>query len=451
MGIDKPTKTPGNTPQSTMSPRPAAPHRKGPILEPKGYRGLTLEEAAEKTPPTMLTDTEAMIDMAKLRLDRQARLREALRAHDVAACVLLTPHSLRYATGIRNCAIYQAHIPATYLFLPAEGPSVLFDSQPGRFTGQELETIDEISGDLIPLTAMWASERGDEWAAAWAGQMAGLVARDGGGNRRLAIERLGPRAARALEAEGLEVLDAEDIIEPARAVKTPEEILCINHVIAIAEDGMHRMRSQLRPGMSELELWAHLWQANMEAGGDWIECRLLASGDRTNPWQQEACSKRIRAGDLVAFDTDMVGPFGYFADISRTFFCGPGKPDTTQRELYQRAHEEICHNIELMRPGMGFREITEKSFRQPERFRAQHYPALAHGSGMSDEWPVIFYPEDARYIYDGELVRGMVMCVESYVGAAGGREGVKLEQMVLVGDQGPMILSRFPFEEILLS
>jgi len=100
---------------------------------------------------------------------------------------------------------------------------------------------------------------------------------------------------------------------------------------------------------------------------------------------------------------------------------------------------------------MAFREITEKSFRQPERFRAQHYPALAHGSGMSDEWPVIYYPEDARYIYDGELARGMVMCVESYVGEVGGGEGVKLEEMVLVGERGPIPLSRFPFEKTLLS
>ena len=112
MGLDKPSRTPKTTSQAPVSARDATAHRKGPILEPKGYRGLTLEEAAEKTPPTILTDTEAMIDMAKLRCDRQARLREALRGHDVAAGLLLTPHSLRYATGLRNCAIYQAHIPA---------------------------------------------------------------------------------------------------------------------------------------------------------------------------------------------------------------------------------------------------------------------------------------------------------------------------------------------------
>ena len=419
--------------------------------EPTSYRGLTREQAARKTPPTQITDTEASIDLTKMRLYRQNRLREALKNQDIAAAVLVQPHSLRYATGLRNCAIYQAHIPATYLFLPAEGPSVLFDSQPGRFTAQDLETIDEVSSDLIPLTPMWASDRIDEWTAVWSEQMAGQMARCGGGNRRLAIEPLGPRSARALEDQGLEVLDARDIIEPARAIKSPEEILCINHVIAIAEDGMHRMRANLRPGMTELELWSHLWQANMEAGGDWIECRLLSSGDRTNPWQQEACSKRIRAGDLVGFDTDMVGPFGYFADVSRTFHCGPGQPTDDQKELYRRAHEEISHNFALMRPGMSFRELSEKAFRQPEKYRSQHYPAMAHGAGMSDEWPVIFYPEDSRYIYDGHLEAGMVMCVESYVGEVGGAEGVKLEQMLLVADAGPILLSHFPFEEALLS
>ncbi len=425
-------------------------HKKGPVVEPKAYRELTLNEAARKTPPTVITDTEALIDMAKMRLYRLGRIREELRRQDIAACVLTTPHSIRYASGLRNCAIYQAHIPATYLYIPAEGPTVLFDSQPGRFTGQELETIDEISAEIMLLSYMWASTRGKEWYERWGDQMASLLARDGGGNKRFAIERLSPLAIPALQRHGIEVMDASDVIDPARNIKSAEEILCINHVIAIAEDGIYRMREALRPGLSETELWAHLWSANIEAGGDFMECRLLSSGDRTNPWQQEASSKRIRAGDLVGFDTDMVGPFGYFADISRTFFCGPGKPSAYQKELYRRAHEEIQTNIQLMRPGLSFREVTEKALCQPEEFRAQHYPALAHGAGMSDEWPVIYYPEDAHYIFDGHLEAGMVMCVESYMGERGGPEGVKLEDMVLITETGPIVLSTFPYEEILL-
>ncbi len=411
---------------------------------------LTLEQAAGKTPPVVLTDTEAMVDLAKLRRYRLGRLRAQLAAQDIAACVLFSPLSIRYATGVRNCALFQTHIPSGYLFVPAEGPLVLFDSEPGRLTAAGLGTVDEIRDDILPLSFMFAGSRYGEWAGKWAAQMDDLVKRYGGGNKRLAVERAGAGPTLALEALGIEVKDGSDVIEPARAIKSPEEILCMNHAIAVAEDGMARMRAALKPGISEVELWSLLWQANIAAGGDWIECRLLSSGDRTNPWQQEASSRRVRPGELLCFDTDMIGPFGYAADISRAYFCGPGKPSALQKEIYRLAHEEVHYNIELMQPGASFREIVEKAYERPEIYRAQHYPVLAHGIGMSDEWPAIFYPEDAAFAYDGVLEPGMTICVESYMGAVGGPEGVKLEQQVLVTESGPIVLSKFPFEEDLL-
>jgi len=430
-------------------PRQAG-HPEPPAAEPKGYRNLTLAEAARKTPPPVATDTEASVDLVRMRAYRLGRLRQQLVKNDIAACVLLSPYSIRYATGVRNCAIFQTHIPAGYLFVPAAGPTVYFDSPPGLFTARDLETVDELRTDVLPLSYMFASDRLGEWSKRWAGQIADLLAGHGGGTRRLAVEWAGPRAVAAFEALGVEVFDAADVVEPARVLKSPEEVLCMNAAIAAAEDGMWRMRNALQPGMSEVELWSRLWCANVEAGGDWIECRLLSSGDRTNPWQQEASSRKIRPNELVCFDTDMVGPFGYCADISRAFFSGPGKPSDEQRELYSRAFEEVHANLELMRPGAGFRELTEKSFRQPERFREQHYPVLAHGVGMSDEWPSIYYPQDAAFVYDGELAPGMTLSVESYVGEVGGREGVKLEQQILVTEDGHEILARFPFEAALL-
>ena len=87
----------------------------------------------------------------------------------------------------------------------------------------------------------------------------------------------------------------------------------------------------------------------------------------------------IKVGACGMNNTDMIGPFGYAADVSRTFFSGPGKPSTYQKELYQRAHEEVHQNLGLMQPGMSFKEITEKAYRQPDKFVASRYPVLAHG------------------------------------------------------------------------
>ena len=93
--------------------------------------------------------------------------------------------------------------------------------------------------------------------------------------------------------------------------------------IEVAEIGVVKMRNELKAGMTEDELWSILHKTNIEHGGEWIECRILSSsGERTNPWMQESSNKVIQRGEIVSFDTDMVGPYGYCADISRAFVEG---------------------------------------------------------------------------------------------------------------------------------
>ena len=167
---------------------------------------------------------------------------------------------------------------------------------------------------------------------------------------------------------------------------------------------------------------------------------------------REVSQRMIRPAELVAFDTDMVGPFGYAADISRTFYSGPGKPGQSKRDIYKLAHEEVHHNLELVKAGVTFKEFTDKSWRQPPQYVANRYLAVAHGIGMCDEWPTLSYPPDYdRWGYDGVLEEGMTISVESFIGAEGGTEGVKLEEQVLVTEDGYELLSHFPFEEDLLA
>ena len=212
------------------------------------------------------------------------------------------------------------------------------------------------------------------------------------------------------------------------------------------------MQQAMRPGATEQELWAILSSTNLVYDGDWTEGRMLASGPRTNPWYQEATPRAMQAGELVAFDTDMVGPFGYCADVSRTWLCGGGQPSARQRELYRRAYDEIEHNVALVRPGMTFKQFSDQALRHPEEFVALRYACVAHGVGMCDEYPKIYYRQDwERTGYDGVIEPNMTLCIESYVGAAGGSQGVKLEECVLVTESGCERLSSYPFEDPLLA
>lgn len=411
---------------------------------------LTLDQAAWITPPMQFTDTEGVIDVPRMRTYRQNRLRAQIERLGLGAVILTDPLSIRYATGVRNCALFQMHIHTGYLFVPAEGPVIYFDCEPGRRTGAQLETIDEIRDDLLPLSYMFSGGRHQEWAVKWARQMKDLIDIHCGNEIKIGVERSGPLPHSALEAEGLTLVDAGEALAHARKIKSPEEILCMNQTIAIAEDGMTRMRNNLVNGISEQALWSHMWAANIEGGGEWIDYRLLASGNRTNPWQQEASSRIIRAGELVVFDCGMIGPWSYGADISRAYHSGPGKPTDYQRCLYQYAWNEINHNKDLLRPGTSFRDIIDNRYIQEPGFGDQPYPCIMHGLGMADEYPVIYHPVDAAFHYDGELEAGMVICVESYVGEIGGVEGVKLEDQYLITETSTVCLSRYPFEENLL-
>ena len=388
---------------------------------------------------------------AALRQYRLGRVQAELKARDIAACVLLDPLNIRYATDSVNFQIMQMHLPSRYAFVPAEGKAVVFDL--GNWSGgsEATETVGEYRIST-PVAHFFAGPDVEARAKHWAAEIAELVRANGGGNRRLAIDRTEPANFHALAAEGLELVDAQRPMELARAIKSAEEIGHMTRSVEVAELGMARMREALRPGMTENQLWALLHETNIANGGEWIDCRLLASGERTNPWGQECSDRVIQAGELVGFDTDMIGPEGYCADISRTLFCGPGAPTDAQRDLYKTAVEHIAHNMALLRPGLSLRELAEKSWPIPEIYQANAYPEIVHGIGMCDEYPGIPPLHLWDYLgYDGVIEENMTLCVESYTGAAGGREGVKLEQEVVVTADGCRLLSTFPYEDDLMA
>lgn len=406
---------------------------------------------AKKAMGPGLKDYERQIDMPALRRYRLARVREQLAAHDCAACLLYYPVNVRYATGTRNMQVYTLHAPERYAMVCTDGPVILFDSYYADHPIDASETVDE-RRHAISCYFETRGERTEEFARRWAAEISDVVHTYGGGNVRLAVDRLGLPAFRALDTENLQLVDADPAMEIARSIKSPEEIACIGIAATACEAGMARMREEIRPGVSENALFARLIGACSEYGAEWMETRLLTSGGRTNPWYQEAGDKLLRPGDLVALDTDMVGPFGYCVDISRTFHCGPGRPTDEQRRLYHTAYEQIQHNIEHIRAGMSFREYAEIAWRIPDEFLANRYGLLVHGVGMADEYPDVYHLVDHEaQAYPGRFEENMIICVESYIGAEGGAEGVKLEEEVLLTADGVQVLSTFPFEDALLA
>jgi Xaa-Pro aminopeptidase len=391
----------------------------------------------------------AEIDQAKLNRERLARVQHELAQRDYAGCLLADPINIRYATGSRNQFGWTMHAPGRWAFVPTSGPVVLFEFLSSRHLNDGLETIGEIRGS-IPWFFQVAGGRAEEKADCWAAEIAAVMREYGGANRRLAVDRCEPRGAARLLAHGIQLFDAQEPLERARARKTAEEIHALRLAMDICDAGCARMKAALRPGITENQLWAVFHETNIAHNGEWIESRFLVSGERTNPWYQECSDRVIQAGDLVAFDSDMIGPLGYMADISRSWVCPGARASAGQRELYEISQEQLLANIELIRPGVSAREFADISWPLPGRFVPNRYMAMVHGVGMVGEYPQIPFSCDfAEHGYSAVFEENMVLSVESYIGEQGGKQGVKLEQQVLVTSRGAEVLSKTPLIDAL--
>lgn len=378
-----------------------------------------------------------------LRQYRNDRVRAQLRAMDYAGIIVMDPMNIRYATDTTNMQIWVMHNGARYAWIGTDGPTIVWDYPDCEFLSGHSHVVDEVR-PAIPSTYFAAGPRHEEQARRWAAEMLDVIGHRVGGSTRVAIDQCHLVGYQMLTDAGVVLGSGQEVMEQARRIKGPDELRAMRCAVHACESTMDEIRDALRPGMTERDVWSLLHAGNIRRAGEWIETQILSSGPRTNPWMQEASSRVIEHGDLVGYDTDLVGAYGMMVDISRTWRCGDGPPSASQRTVHALAVEQLERNIELLTPGRAFRELTFDAWTPPvDDYR--HYPCLFHGVGQCDEYPDIYFPEDwETWGYDGVLEPGMVLTVEAYVGARAGGEGVKLENQVLVTEQGPELLTHFP-------
>ena len=387
---------------------------------------------------------EDEIDFDKLRSYRLDRVRNELKKNNIEACILFDPVNVRYALDTVNMSVYNMHNLTRYCFIPVDGPTILYEYFNCEILSKGLDLIDEIR-PAITWDYFSNGDQSELQLKKWVNDVSDL-SNTYFKSKKIAIDVINGPAVNELNKKGIKVLEAKKILEQARVIKSSEEIKCMRAALDVADIGIIKMRDYLKSGITEDELWSILHKTNIENGGEWIECRILSSGSRTNPWMQESSNKIIQDGEIVSFDTDMVGPYGYCADISRAFVCG-NKFNEHQKKIYLTAVEQIDYNSRLIKDGVSFREFTEKAWILPEKYYGNRYSVMLHGIGLCDEWPAIRYPTDGGE-RGGIFQKNMTITLESYIGEVGGYEGVKLEQQYLVGENGLELMSHHPLEKV---
>ncbi len=391
-------------------------------------------------------------NLKKMREFRVNRLIKELNKRDLDGVLVFDPLNIRYITDTTNMQLWNSHNPFRACFMSNEGYIILWD-----YKGLNLlSSFNPLVKEVRNSASMFYFANGDKTksdAQKFALEIKDILIGKNKGTHRLAVDKIQIHGLRALESQGLEIHDGEEVMERTRSIKGEEEIKAMKCAIHSCEMGMYEMKKHCLPGKTENDIWAVLHSENIKRGGEWIETRLLASGQRTNPWFQECGPRIIQNNEILAFDTDLIGCYGICVDISRTWFIGDKVNITPkQKELYTEAYLQIKENTSIIEPGMNIKELVFGGRELPKKYEELRYSCKMHGVGLCDEWPLVQYPIDyVEGAFDAILEPGMVLCVEAYIGEEGGFEGIKLEDQVLITETGHKNLTNFPFEKDLMN
>ena len=386
-------------------------------------------------------------NLMEMRKYRHTRLLNEIRKRDYGAVLMTDPLNIRYATDSTNMQLWNTHNPFRACALFADGYLVLWDYKNSMFLADHNPLVNEVRSGA----SMFYFANGDKVAddaGVFSHQIADLMREHCGDNNRIAVDKIMVAGLRALEARGLEVLEGEEVTEKARVIKGPDEIAAMRCAVDACEKSVKAMEDALTVGMTEDDVWAVLHAENIKRGGEWIETRLLASGPRTFPWFQECGPRVIQNNEILAFDTDLIGCYGMCVDISRTWFVGDQQPTNKMKEYYKIALDHITTNMNLLAPGVSFKELTFGGHQLPEEVVPGQYSCRFHGVGLCDEWPLIAYSREYRDgAFDYELEPGMMLCVEALVGSEEAGFSIKLEDQVLITEDGFENLTTYPHDQ----
>ena len=336
-------------------------------------------------------------DLQAMRQFRHQRLVDGVNSRNYGALIVFDPLNIRYASDSTNMQLWNTHNPFRALIVCADGYMVMWDYKNSPF----LSEFNPLVCEQRSGADFFYFDRGDMAhlaAEKFSHEVKDLIIEHGEGNMRLAVDKIMLVGLRALEKQGFEIMDGEELTEKARVIKGPDEIKAMRCASHACETAVYKMETEARSGvpsgnMSENDIWAVLHSENIKRGGEWIETRLLASGPRTNPWFQECGPRLVQNNEIVSFDTDLISSYGICVDISRSWWIGDKEPRPDMIAAMQHAHEHIQQNMRMLAPGVSMRSLSENCHRLNENYQKQKYGCMMHGVGLCDEWPLIAYPD----------------------------------------------------------
>ncbi len=403
------------------------------------------------SPGSMTVDWEERVNPERLRNYRFERARDALDASELGAMLVFDFNNIRYLTST-HIGEWARDKMTRFALLTRGGQPHLWDfgsaARHHRLYCPWLPP-DNVRGGMIGLRGAVPPDAGLFTRAAE--EIADILRVEGVADMPLGVDIIEPPMLAALQAEGIIVRDAQQVMLNAREIKSQDEIALLNTACAMVDGVYQLIAEQLKPGIRESELVANVTKALFDMGSEHVDNINAVSGERCSPHPHVFSDRLIRPGDQAFFD--IIQTFvGYKTCYYRTFTVGTATD--AQRDAYKRAREWIDASIELMHPGVTTDQVASVWPRaqdfgfenEMECFGLQ----FGHGVGLFlHERPIISRLNSLDHPM--ELKEGMVIALETYCPAKDGYSAARIEEEVVITADGPQVITRFPSNELFVA
>ena len=402
-------------------------------------------------PGHMGVDYEQRVDFDRLRGYRLARVKDALAGSECGALLLFDFYNIRYTTQTWVGGALGDKM-TRYALLPDGGEPMLWDFGSAvrhhQLYSPWLAPEDCYPGMLGMRGAVAPSAGLMESAVR---QIKGLLTDAGVADQPVGVDIVEPAFLFEMQRQGLSVVDCQQLMLDARVIKSSDEILLLTQAAAMVDGVYQDIVEALKPGVRENQIVALASKRLIEMGSDQVEAINAISGERCNPHPHNFTDRLIRPGDMAFFD--IIHSYnGYRTCYYRTFSVGSAT--ASQRDAYTKAREWMDASIEMIRPGVSTDEVAEVWPRATDFGFADELAAFGlqfgHGLGLGlHERPIISRLNSMTEPV--ELRPGMVFALETYCPASDGFSAARIEEEVVVTDDGHSILTLFPSQDLFVA
>lgn len=399
----------------------------------------------------MGVDWEERINFDRLRRERLARAKQHLQESEMGALLCFDMNNIRYITAThigtwavdklnRFCLLPQNDKPIMWDFGSAARHHELYCPWLGE--GRSRAGISTLRGAMLPQ-----SGRAEDVARKIRIELEerGIL------GEPLGVDVIELPVLFALQKEGIEVVDGQQLMQNVRIIKTEDEITLLSTACMMVDAAYEELYRTMRPGIKESECVGIVSKLLHDLGSEQVEGVNAISGERCNPHPHVYTDRVLRPGDPAYFD--IIHSFnGYRTCYYRTFAIGSASQALV--DAYKRCREYLDVSIDQIRPGVTTADVVENwpraeefGFPDEEACFALQY---GHGVGLS-VWEKPVFSRLVSLDHPEVIEEGMVFALETFWPASDGWSAARIEEQLVVTADGCEIITRFPAEKLMVA